>query len=324
MTPVLGDSLRRRRKGGDRKGGAGSVGIREIARTVGVGIAAVVMSFAVGYLVATQLLFPREAGDPAELVGVPELFQQRVPSARRTLEDRGLALGRVDTLRHPTVAAGAVLAQDPLPGQLWGPGDSVRVTVSGGPERRAVPDVRTLRGDDAGTILRSSGFTVRMDSVFDEEAPGRVVALEPEVGDTLALPAEVRVVVSRGPATVEMPLLLTLDFREARTRLEALGLVVSSLETEDVGVLEPGTVIGQSPAAGAEVERGAAVRLTAVAGPGVRLGPDTLPDGDSIPSDTLDGEPPEGDPGRPGEPRNFQGAAPVEARAPTPWNGPDR
>lgn len=321
---MLGDSLRRRRRGGDRTTGAGSVDVREAARIAGVGLAAVAVSFAVGYLVATQLLFPREADEADGLVGVPELFQQRVPSVRRTLEERGLALGRVDTLRHPTVAAGAVLAQDPLPGQLWGPGDSVRVTVSGGPERRTVPDVRMLRGDDAGTILRSSGFTVRVDSVFDEEAPGRVVALEPEVGDTLALPAEVRVVVSRGPATVEMPLLLTLDFREARTRLEALGLVVSSLETEDVDVLDSGTVIGQSPAAGAEVERGAAVRLTAVAGPGVRLGTDTLPEADSIPSDTLDGEPPEEGPGPPGGSRNFPGAAPVEARAPTPRNGPDR
>lgn len=261
---MLGESLRRRRA---RRGApARPPGGGQPLRWVAAGAALAAVGFGLGYTCAVTVLFP--GGVPVEsFVTVPNLSRLTVDGARELLGGSRLALAGVDTLTHPSIPAGEILAQSPLPGQLAGRGESVRVTVSGGPDIRAVPDVRRMAQRDAETILRTAGFTVQTDTVYADAQRGRVVAVDPPPGSEVALPHDVRIEVSLGPHQVELPLLLTLPVERATAVLDSLGLIVSEVEHRPWPGVSAGTVIGQEPAAGTLLDRGSAVRLVLVGEP---------------------------------------------------------
>ncbi len=220
----------------------------------------VILGFGGGYLFSTRVLFP-EPPPPGDLVAVPVLSGESCEEARAALSAAGLVLGRVDSLRHPSVPEGRILGQSPLPGQLSVVGDTVRVALSTGPEERPVPDVLRLRADRAQTVLEASGFSVVVDSVEAEMPLGGVVEMTPEPGTEATLPAEVHLTVSKGPPLVEMPLLLGLEEEKAVTLLDSLGLEVGEIETRFRFGRDQGLVVEQTPQAMTMIPQGSTVHL---------------------------------------------------------------
>jgi len=218
------------------------------------------VGFGGGYLLATRVLFPAPP-PPGDFYEVPDLHGLGLAAATERLEGAGLRLGAVDSLRHPTVPAGMIVGQSPLPGQLLGLEGPVRVTVSVGPERRLVPDVTRLARDRARTLLEATGFVVVVDTVESEVPRGRVVSVDPEPETEVALPAEVRLEVSTGPPQVAMPLVLGFTREEAVSLLESMGLTVAEVEEVFRFGRDQGIVVEQEPAAETLLERGSAVRL---------------------------------------------------------------
>jgi hypothetical protein len=139
----LGGSLERRR--GRRRSAGGEEEGRfslDFGRGVFVALAAVVLGgWFLGYVVSTQFLFPAPP-PPDNLREVPNVRGVGIGTAGERLAGAGLTLGPVDSLLHPSVSSGLVLGQSPLPGQVARPDTPVRVTISLGPQTRAVPDVR--------------------------------------------------------------------------------------------------------------------------------------------------------------------------------------
>lgn len=266
----LGGSLKRNRKSGTAAGGGGSGGggrrrRRGTApdfpfRLAGWLAGASVAGGLLGYLVATRLFFPAPP-PPVDLLTVPDLRGREASLVDQMASEAGLALGALEYLTHPTADSGAVLGQSPLPGQLAFPGDSVRVTVSLGPERRAVPAVTRLRADRAIALLQATGFSVDADSVESDEPRGRILSVRPPEGELLQLPGNVAVRVSLGPPSVPMPDLLGMDMEEARDSLNALGLVLTDVEEVFRFGRDQGRVVAQDPPAGEELERGTPVRI---------------------------------------------------------------
>ncbi len=212
-----------------------------------------------GYLVATTLVFPSPE-PPPDLQGVPELRGITAEEALALLADSGLVPGRVDSVRHPVAPALSVIGQSPLPGRTALPGAEVRLTLSLGPEIRPVPDVTRLRGARAAAALEAGGFAVRIDTVRSTMPAGRVVAIEPAPGTDVAMPGSVRLAVSLGPPTFPMPELSGYGEYEARSLLDALGLVLETVEKR-YSILNINRVFGQHPEPNTDVQRGAAVRL---------------------------------------------------------------
>lgn len=248
----LGSSMRRRRS---RERGAGG-----LTRFLALGLVLLALGFAGGYFLATEAFFPAPE-PPEELSEIPELRGSSQGDAEGRIRDAGLILAGVDSLAHPTLESGAVVGQSPLPGQLAEPGDSVRLTVSLGPENRPVPDVYRVRGDRARAVLEATGFRVEVDTVESERPRGTVLGLEPEPGTELRLPGEVRLTLSRGPRRIAMPLLVGLTEEEAVSRLDSLGLAVADVATRFHFGLDQGIVLDQEPDAGTMLERGTAVSI---------------------------------------------------------------
>jgi beta-lactam-binding protein with PASTA domain len=274
----LGDSLQRRRRRprgsrSDERPGEGRrarwswTGGRSFfpwlrGRNLIIGVVALALvGWLFGYGIATRVLFPAPP-PPGDLVEVPDLRGLGLTSASERLAGLGLEVGTVDSLQHPSVAAGLVLGQSPLPGQVLRPEQPVRLAVSMGPQTRSVPDVLGLNSDRARIVLESSGFIVTVDTAEAEEVRGNVVAISPGPGEDVALPAEVRVTVSAGPPVVAMPYVLGMERAEAEAVLDSLGLVVSDVEEVFRFGRDQGIVVEQEPAAETELERGSSVRLT--------------------------------------------------------------
>lgn len=263
----LGSSIRRRRSRSDNgsadKGNASSRARSKTGtglRVSGLVLAMVLGGFGLGYVVATEVVFPTPAPPPA-LQDVPDLRGLSMAQAQEEITAAGLALGETFSVRHPSVPSGAVLGQSPLPGQGALPEAPIHLTLSLGPEVRPVPDVSRLRGDRAATVLAASGFTVLVDSIESDEPAGRVTEIDPPPGTELGLPGEVRLAVSLGPPPFSMPDLIGMAERDAMQVLDSLGLVVSEVMTR-LSLRDHGSIIEQDPSAEVMVELGSAVRLT--------------------------------------------------------------
>lgn len=230
-------------------------------RLVGIVVGLALAGWLMGYLVSTRLLFPAPP-PPGDLFEVPDLRGLGLVSAGERLAGSGLELGTVDSLMHPSATQGLILGQAPLPGQVARPGSPVRVTVSLGPERRAVPDVAGLEDARARIVLETSGFRVSVDTAEAEVPRGRVVEVSPSPGSVVTLPSQVRLVVSAGPPMIAMPLVLGMEEEAAVLLLDSLGLVVSEIEEVFRFGRDQGIIVEQEPAADMELRRGSEVRLS--------------------------------------------------------------
>ena len=151
----------------------------------------------VGYLLAALFLFPAPLL-PSERE-VPRLIGVTAAQAEVMLAQNGLKSEIADRDRHPTLAAGMVTWQDPAPGVAVPRGTTVALTLSEGPPRIAVPDVRALDPDLAQQLLAAAGISVAsVDTVASQLPAGLAVATAPGARDSVAVGSSVILHLSRG------------------------------------------------------------------------------------------------------------------------------
>ncbi len=198
---MLGDSVRRnvegRRRGRRKAGGSGRS--RKWYRHVAwLWLGALLAPFGIGYLIATQVLFPKPPV-VAEGTAVPQLVGHTVTGAEQELAAAGLGSVITTPLPNTTVPEGLITAQSPLAGQQLRPGAPVRVAVSSGVPSVTVPDVRGFASERAALLLRRMGFDVTDTLETADLLADRVILVDPAPGTVLELPATVRLFVSSGP-----------------------------------------------------------------------------------------------------------------------------
>jgi serine/threonine-protein kinase len=238
-----------------------------------------VVCVGLGYLIAARWLFPAPTAPGGEkLVELPELVGLDGERARERVTDLGLTYELSSEVYHAQAAAGLVVAQSPLPGQLARPGAPVRVTVSLGPQRVTVPDVKGLSERQARIIIEQLGFTTTIRSRDAPVRNGQVLNTSPAAGTELAVPAEVELVVSRGFAVSAVPDLLGRHAEDVEGILDELGLRLGVVSFDEAAADAPGRVIGQTPPAGYNLRSGGRVAIQ-VAGPRFRIERRILPGG---------------------------------------------
>jgi beta-lactam-binding protein with PASTA domain len=216
--------------------------------------------FGFGYLVSTRMLFPMPPR-PGDLFEVPDVRGLDRWAALDMIESAGIQAAVTDSFRHPMALSGEVLGQTPLAGQLSIATDTVALTVSLGPVRRPVPDVIRLGLNSARTVLEASGFVVVVDTLLAELPEGQVVEVLPEAGTEVALPMEVIVYVSTGPALIPMPLFLGYQEADAEILVDSLEFELMPIERCFRFGRDQGKVVGQFPPPDSLVSPGSRVRL---------------------------------------------------------------
>src|SRR3989449_6147508 len=172
------------------------------------------------------------------------------------------------TLFRSTAPQGTVIWQDPPPGVSAPAGLRVTLVSSEGPPKIPVPDVAGLDGELARRLIAAAGLTVaQVESVQAAAPPGVAMLTRPAATSVLSPGAPVTVVVSRGAPTIAVPDLLGMSQADARTRLELDGLELGTVTRRRTRDANPGTVVGQKPAAGTLAAPGTVVDIVVARSP---------------------------------------------------------
>ena len=238
-----------------------------------ISVAVVAAFFGGGYLAAAQWVFPGGpvTEDPS-LVKVPELVGLTGDEAQGRLDHVGLEYTVRSGVTHPEAPEGAVLSQDPLPGQYARSGAPVYVSLSRGPELHVLPDVSGLSERQAIIVLERLGYQVAVERVTHTLGQGRAVETRPEADTELAVPAEVVLVVSEGRPVVQVPELVGRHVDDAEGALAEAGLELGAITYDPQALEAPGRIVGQYPPSGYSLREGGGVEVR-VAGDVNRVDP---------------------------------------------------
>jgi serine/threonine-protein kinase len=200
-------------------------------------------------------------------VTLSDLRQYSLDDAQRYLRDAKL-VPKVDQRYDEKIPKGVVISQNPAPNTELPIRSNVQLVVSRGARPVAVPDLVTQALNDATAAAGRLGLRLEIgERVTSDSIPADVVASQnPPPGAQVDPGATITVVVSNGPADVQVPDVRQSDVSDATANLAAAGLTARVDYIVDSSATG-GTVLQQEPAAGAHAKKGGTVAL-GVAVPG--------------------------------------------------------
>jgi beta-lactam-binding protein with PASTA domain len=219
-----------------------------------------------GALVATYLLCAAGAmrlALKAREVQVPELRNHTANEATALAARVGLAL-RVDEIRRPDpkIAAGYVVAQEPLVGAVARRSRSVKVWLSTGPRATVVPSLLGETERTAQLRLSQDGLTLaEIAEIRSVDYPSDVVIAQTPAPKSAG--AQVALLVNRGErgASYVMPDLIGVNGDRAAEILRARGFRVAVVGSNPYPGVAIGTVLRQSPQGGFQIAPGEPIAL---------------------------------------------------------------
>jgi len=216
--------------------------------------------FLIAYMVVAFVIFPADI-IPNDAI-VPNVVNTSFDDATRTLTRVGFKVQRGESRFHATAPGRTVLQQEPPAGSREKTGTMITLHLSSGQRTSTVPSVLGSTRQQALIAVENAGLEMgRLEMQHSNRPAGQVIGVTPKPGETLTLPARVDLVISRGPATSEIPNLIGQTLPQARTRLQTLGLNVGAVEIDTASIEIANTVTAQEPEAGRTVVSGAMVKL---------------------------------------------------------------
>ncbi len=213
-------------------------------------------------------------------VEIPKVVGRTLPQATEIARQAGLALEVVERAYSSSVPQDVVISQDQPAGKRVKQGRRLGVAVSLGTQLVAVPDLVQQTLQQAQLALDTARLkTGRLQEAYDDVVrPGAVLRQDPAAGSRVPIDSPVTLVISRGPTQIDMPALVGRRLEAARRLLDERSLTITYLRTVASTDVEPGTVIEQTPAAGAKIRPGhVTITLTVSARPGEESAPPQAP-----------------------------------------------
>ncbi len=199
---------------------------------------------------------------------VPNISKQSLPAAERRLVQDHYKLGRVSNKFSETVPKGSIISTDPTTGLRLPQGRAVDVTVSLGPYRLVVPDLRRLALSQAEAVLQTRGIETGSKLTYGASIAvpsGNVISTDPPGGTKIKPSQSVSFVVSSGPPILDIPIISQgTPFRAARATLINAKFAVERSSAYD-DTVPAGTVISVSPSG--QAPQGSKVSVVVSKGP---------------------------------------------------------
>ena len=231
-------------------------------RTSLVYLVSIVAGFSLAWLLVAFVVFP--TGVVPHDVKVPNVNGLTYEEAAQRLAQAGFKTEQGEQRYDNSAPKMTVLEQSPEPGAREGVGSTITLIVSGGQRIATVPTVTGMTRIEAQVLLEKDAFDVGDVGEMNSDAPrGTVVSTRPAAGAQVSVPSTVVLVLSRGPAatTLQMPGLMGRDLESARLVLSQLGVRDVQVTYDPFATSPQGSVVGQTPVAGATILPGAAVQL---------------------------------------------------------------
>jgi serine/threonine-protein kinase len=199
---------------------------------------------------------------PGSRVVVPSTVGATEAELTAALTPLGLTSLVVERRYSEDIEANRVIESIPAGGGKLDPGGTVRIVLSKGPERYAVPMVQGLTPEAAINLIKKSPLRVApLIEVFDATVPkGFVISSAPVVGSKVKRNATITLTVSKGIEQVALASYVGKSGEQALNELTEAGFKVTSTYAFNETRLA-GEVISQTPAGGATANKGGAVSL---------------------------------------------------------------
>jgi serine/threonine-protein kinase len=199
---------------------------------------------------------------------VPQLAGLSVEEANVILAPLELSSDVVEEFSED-IPAGLVVATSPLAGENARKGNAIVLRISKGQERYLIPN--DLAGRDPAevtTVLEELTLSVAgTNEVFDELIPiGKVVSTEPVAGESVKRATPITVLISKGPAPVEVPPILGTLVTDATAVLANIGLTLE-ITLEEFADSVAGTILTSDPLPGNVVPKATVIKVTVSKGP---------------------------------------------------------
>ena len=199
---------------------------------------------------------------------VPALAGQTVEQANAILAPLELTATVLEEFSED-IPAGIIISSDPAAGQKARKGNPITVSVSKGPERYIIPsDLAGKDPNEAKQALEALTLTIAgTNSIYDDTIEvGKVVGTDPAAGQQVKRATPVTILVSKGPAPVEIPALFGVNIKDATATLASLGLTIEVTDQIYDDSVE-GSILTADPAPGTSVPKGTAIKVTVSKGP---------------------------------------------------------
>lgn len=199
----------------------------------------------------------------AETVTLPRVTGLTEAEAQQTLNAIGL---RVDRVREASddYDEGVVIDMSPSPNQEVNANTLVTLTISTGPAQIEIPDVSGLTNGEASNMLGLAGLPnpdIELEASADV-AKGQVIRTDPIAGTLVSKDRKVILIVSEGPETDLVPIVVGLTQEAAEQAIQTKGFVVVVVFV-DVLPTDPeaGKVISQDPLPNTPLEIGSTITV---------------------------------------------------------------
>lgn len=222
---------------------------------------AAVGGFLISYVAIFLFAFPAEVLPDDGIL--PNVVGKTYEDATVLLQKAGFPAQQGETRFHRTIPANVVLQEDPPAGSRQKRGTTVVLALSGGQRSAEVPVTTNMSQQQARISIENTGLTLgTVTEQVADQPRGLVIASSPPAGTKIELPGSVDIVLSKGPATVQVPDLYGRSVGEARSMIEQIGLRIAGISRDTSSLQPENTVIRQYPAAGQNIGAGGPVSLT--------------------------------------------------------------
>jgi beta-lactam-binding protein with PASTA domain len=222
---------------------------------------AAVGGFLLAYVAVFLFAFPAEVLPDDGIL--PKVVGKTFEDASAILQKTGFVAQQGESRYHKSIPANIVLQQDPPAGSRQKRGTSVVLALSAGQKTAEVPVTTNMSQQQARIAIENTGLTLgNVTEQLSDQPRGLVVSSSPPAGTRMDLPGAVDIVLSKGPATIQVPDLYGRSVGEARSMIEQLGLRIAGISRDTSSLQPENTIIRQFPEAGKTVSAGGPVSLT--------------------------------------------------------------
>lgn len=214
---------------------------------------------------------------PGSGATVPSVVGMSTKDASAALTKVGLQMVVGTKTFSEQIPSGEVISSKPAGGGRISDGGTVTVEISKGPERYVVPALTSLAIAEATSLLTPLHLTLNpQNQVFSDTIPkGYIISINPIAGTKVARDSIIDATVSKGVAPIPLANYVGKSSDQALNELTAAGLKpVAKMTYSDT--VAAGIVISQTPAGGANLDKGAVVTLRVSQGPQTIIVPNVV------------------------------------------------
>ncbi|MCZ9342005.1 PASTA domain-containing protein, partial [Streptomyces sp. TRM76130] len=211
----------------------------------------------IGAILIGQQLFGAGGGDDGK-ISTPNFVGQTKEEAEQQAVNADLKVAFTEDSCEEE-PKGKICSQDPEVNTEVEKNTVINLVVSTGAPEVEVPDVEGQSYSDAEAELEEAGFEVEQQTEESTETPDTVLSQDPAAGTSQEKGSTVTLTVAKETSQVTVPDVTGKTPDEAKSVLEAKGLVLGTQTTEESTAQEEGRIFEQGLAPGSDVDRGSTV-----------------------------------------------------------------